>query len=177
MGTSIAIVPRSAALSPFSCVRPEVENDLAFTRRRQKFFLERFPGRRGRRKADTGNVRSGAGPRNAVDRPGAFASASRVASQELPSRSRSASARGPWSGRTCRSLPKGNRALGSAAGQAAFLVLPPPARPARSSTPSRRFANSRVAGAMGRRCSFLGMIPSFFIMYLMAMGLVSKNTA
>jgi hypothetical protein len=46
-------------------------------------------------------------------------------------------------------------------------------RPARFSTPSSRFSSSLVAATIGNRCSFFGMIPSFFIMYFMAMGLVS----
>ena len=62
MGALIAAVPRSAVLSLILRVRPEVENDLAFTHRWQKFFLERFPGRRDRRKADAGDVRSGQAP-------------------------------------------------------------------------------------------------------------------
>ncbi len=55
--------------------------------------------------------------------------------------------------------------------QAAFSCLPK--SPARSRTPSRRRSRSPVAGAIGNRCSFSGMMPSRFIMYFTAMGLVS----
>src|SRR5262249_6063719 len=50
-------------------------------------------------------------------------------------------------------------------------------RRARCNTPSRRRSSSGVAGTMGRRCSLERVIPRRFIMYLMGMGLVSKNTA
>src|ERR1044071_3507601 len=50
-------------------------------------------------------------------------------------------------------------------------------RPARSSTPSSLRSSSAVAGAIGNRCPFSGMIPSRFIIYLMGIGFVSKNTA
>src|SRR5439155_773183 len=45
--------------------------------------------------------------------------------------------------------------------------------PARSSTASRRFSSSGVAGSMGRRCSLRSRIPSRFIMYFIGIGLVS----
>ncbi len=50
---------------------------------------------------------------------------------------------------------------------------PPYVIPARSSTPSRRRSSSGSAGTIGRRCSFSGISPTFFIMYLMGIGLVS----
>src|SRR5690606_18075957 len=50
-------------------------------------------------------------------------------------------------------------------------------RPARSSTASSFAASSSVAGAIGRRCSFFGMIPQRIIMYFIGIGLVSKKTA
>ena len=69
------------------------------------------------------------------------------------------------------------RMAGSRAGDMDFIAVPPPQiRPARSSTPSSRFSSSGAAGIMGSRCSLVGISPMRFIMYLMGMGLVSKNT-
>ena len=48
--------------------------------------------------------------------------------------------------------------------------------PARSSTASRRFSSSGVAGDIGSRCSLVGIMPSFLIMYLIGIGFVAKNT-
>ena len=46
-------------------------------------------------------------------------------------------------------------------------------KPARFKTASRRFSSCLVAGTIGRRCSFFGMMPRRFIMYFIGIGLVS----
>src|SRR5690606_31954363 len=50
-------------------------------------------------------------------------------------------------------------------------------KPARSRTASRRAASSGLAGIIGKRCSFFGMMPQRIIMYFIGIGFVSKNTA
>src|SRR6185437_13323410 len=58
-----------------------------------------------------------------------------------------------------------------------FAFVDGHARPVCFSTSSRRRSNASEAAIMGARCSLRSIRPSFFIMYLSGMGLVSKKIA